>query len=248
MTKLKSKNAVITGGSSGIGKAIVELFIEEGANIGIFDKDQKAAVQQSEKYQSEGRNVVSYCGDVSNSNEVGQAFNHFKGKLGEIDILVNCAGIDNTVFLEDMSLDVWSKMIDVHLTGTFLCTKQVLGGMKKSGWGRIINFSSQLAHKGAASMVHYCAAKAGVMGFTRALAYELSDSGVTVNCVNPGPIDTPLLRAIPKDWLDQKKSELPIKRFGHVAEVAPAVLLLASDDGGYFMGASMNMNGGDYMI
>ena len=81
MTKLKSKNAVITGGSSGIGKAIVELFIEEGANIGIFDKDQKAAVQQSEKYQSEGRNVVSYCGDVSNSNEVEQAFNHFKGKL-----------------------------------------------------------------------------------------------------------------------------------------------------------------------
>ena len=97
-------------------------------------------------------------------------------------------------------------------------------------------------------MVHYCAAKAGVMGFTKALAYELSDSGVTVNCVNPGPIDTPLLKSISKDWLEQKKSELPIKRFGWVSEVAPTVLLLASDDGGYYMGASMNMNGGDYMI
>ena len=248
MTKLKSKSAVITGGSSGIGKAIVELFVQEGADIGIFDKDEKAVSEQLEKYKLERQNVVSYCGDVSDPNDVEHAFNHFTGKIGNIDILVNCAGIDNTVLLEDMSLEVWSKRIDVHLTGTFLCTKQVITEMKKSGWGRIINFSSQLAHKGAASMVHYCAAKAGIMGFTRALAYELSDSGVTVNCVNPGPIETPLLRSIPQDWLDQKKSELPIKRFGHVSEVAPAVLLLASDDGGYFMGASMNMNGGDYMI
>ena len=95
MTKLKSKSAVITGGSSGIGKAIVELFLQEGADVGIFDKNEKAVSEQLEKYKLEGRNVVSYCGDVSNSGDVGQAFNHFKGKFGEIDILVNCAGVDN---------------------------------------------------------------------------------------------------------------------------------------------------------
>jgi 3-oxoacyl-[acyl-carrier protein] reductase len=97
-------------------------------------------------------------------------------------------------------------------------------------------------------MTHYCAAKAGVMGLTRALAYEVGGDGITVNCINPGPIDTPLLRAIPQDWLDMKLQELPMKRFGRTAEVAPTALLLASDEGGYYLGASMNMNGGDYMI
>ena len=113
---------------------------------------------------------------------------------------------------------------------------------------RIINFSSQLAHKGAPSMVHYCTAKAGIIGFTRALAYELGDSGVTVNCINPGPVETPLLQALPETWLQNKKSEIPLKRFGQVSEVGPTAVLLASDGGGYYMGASMNMNGGDYMI
>ena len=97
-------------------------------------------------------------------------------------------------------------------------------------------------------MVHYCAEKAGIMGFTRALAHEVARDGITVNCLNPGPIDTPLLRALPAEWLDRKKQELPIGRFGEVGEVAPVALLLASDEGAYFIGASLNMNGGDYMV
>ena len=248
MRKLEGKNAVVTGGSSGIGKAVVELFADEGASVGILDKNDDAANEQAKQFCVEGKRVFAHGGDVANEGEMDRAFSYFRSELDRIDILVNCAGIDNTVLFEDMTSQQWSHMLNIHLTGTFLCTKQVLKDMKKSGWGRIINFSSQLAHKGAASMVHYCAAKAGVMGFTKALAYELSDSGVTINCVNPGPIDTPLLKSISKDWLEQKKSELPIKRFGSVSEVAPTVLLLASDDGGYYMGASMNMNGGDYMI
>jgi 3-oxoacyl-[acyl-carrier protein] reductase len=120
--------------------------------------------------------------------------------------------------------------------------------MRRKKWGRIISLSSQLAHKGAPTMVHYCAAKAGIMGFTRALAYEVAREGITVNCLNPGPINTPLLHAIPEDWLKRKKGELAIGRFGEVGEVAPAALLLASDEGSYFIGASMNMNGGDYMV
>ena len=120
--------------------------------------------------------------------------------------------------------------------------------MQRKRWGRIINTSSQLAHKGGATMAHYCAAKAGIMGFTRSLAYEVIKDGITVNCLNPGPIDTPLMRALPEAWMKAKLKELPIGRAGHVDEVAPAVLLLASDEGAYFVGASMNMNGGDYMV
>jgi 3-oxoacyl-[acyl-carrier protein] reductase len=162
--------------------------------------------------------------------------------------MVNNAGMDTTHELDGMPTDMWDRMIDVHLRGTFLFTRAVLPAMKRKKWGRVINLSSQLAHKGAPTMVHYVAAKAGIMGFTRALAYEVARDGITVNCVNPGPINTPLLSGLPQDWLERKKGELPIGRFGEVDEVAPVFLLLASDEGSYFIGASLNVNGGDYMI
>ena len=120
--------------------------------------------------------------------------------------------------------------------------------MKQYNWGRIINFSSQLAHKGAPLMAHYCAAKAAVMGFTRSLAYELIEYGITVNSVNPGPIETPLYLGIPAEWRKAKEESMPIQRPGRVEEVVPTVLLLASEEGSFYVGASMNMNGGDVMV
>ncbi|MEM8740630.1 MAG: SDR family oxidoreductase, partial [Pseudomonadota bacterium] len=195
-----------------------------------------------------GVSATSAVADVSDEAAVTAAIAAIEAEIGATDILVNCAGIDNTGPLEEMGVETWDEMMAVHLRGSFLCIRAVLPGMKAQKWGRIINFSSQLAHKGAPSMVHYCAAKAGVIGMTRALAYEVGGDGITVNCINPGPIDTPLLRQIPQDWLDVKLGELPIKRFGRTSEVAPTALLLASEEGGYYLGASMNMNGGDYMI
>jgi 3-oxoacyl-[acyl-carrier protein] reductase len=168
--------------------------------------------------------------------------------VGEIDILFNNAGFDTTSLVAEMSTAMWDEMIRVNLRGVFLCAREVLPAMQRKKWGRIINTSSQLAHKGGETMAHYCAAKAGVMGFTRSLAYEAIKHNITVNCINPGPIDTPLLRAIPKAWMKNKLKELPIGRTGRPEEVAAAVLLLASEEGAYFVGASMNMNGGDYMI
>lgn len=249
MGKLTGKRAIVTGGASGIGEAIARLFAAEGADIGIVDlSDATAVALAAEIVQAHGNRTVSAVADVSDEAAIIGAIGKIEAANGPTDILVNCAGIDNTVPLEDMSVAVWDKMIAVHMRGTFLAIRTVLPGMKARKWGRIINFSSQLAHKGSPTMVHYCAAKAGIIGLTRALAHEVGAHGITVNCINPGPIDTPLLRQLPQDWLDVKLSELPIKRFGRTSEVAPTALLLASEDGGYYLGASMNMNGGDYML
>ena len=248
MGKLDGKVALVTGGASGIGRAIAELFAREGAAVGIIDLDRDRARNIAGEIAKTGAKTAAAHADVADEPQVKKAIGDIVAKLGEVDILVNNAGIDTTGELETMSTEMWDRMIDVHLKGTFLCTREVLPPMRRKKWGRIISLSSQLAHKGAPTMVHYCAAKAGIMGFTRALAYEVARDGITVNCLNPGPINTPLLHAIPHDWLKRKKGELPIGRFGEVGEVAPAALLLASDEGSYFIGASMNMNGGDYMV
>ena len=245
MGKLDGRIAVVTGGASGIGAAIAELFASEGAHVAILDLDLARASALAARI---GGRSIAVEADVASEAMVKQAFARVRQELGDPAILVNNAGIDTTCLLAEMPTPMWDRMIDIHLKGTFLGTREVLPAMQAKRWGRIINLSSQLAHKGAATMVHYCAAKAGIMGFTRALAYEVARDGITVNCLNPGPINTPLLQGLPQDWLENKKKELPIGRFGEVGEVAPAALLLASDEGSYFIGASLNMNGGDYMV
>lgn len=248
MGKLDGKVAVITGGGSGIGRGVAKLFASEGAAVGIFDLNEAGAAAVAKEIADAGGKAAVATGDVSDEAAVKAGLAKLVGDLGEIDILVNNAGIDTTGPLDGMPTEMWDRMIAVHLRGAFLCTREVLPAMKRKKWGRIINLSSQLAHKGAATMTHYVAAKAGIMGFTRALAYEVAQDGIKVNCVNPGPINTPLLHSIPQEWRDQKLKELPIGRFGEVSEMAPVFLLLASDDGSYFVGASLNPNGGDYMI
>jgi len=143
---------------------------------------------------------------------------------------------------------MWDQMMAVNLRSVFLCSRAVLKPMIARKYGRIINIASQLGHKGAAEMAHYAAAKAGVIGFTKSLAYEVARDGITVNAICPGPIETALFRGIPEEWRKRKLAELPIGRAGTVDEIAPTAVLLASAEGAYYVGATMNPNGGDIML
>ena len=150
--------------------------------------------------------------------------------------------------IEDMSVELWDEMMAVNLRSMFLCSRCVISDMKAKGWGRIINISSQLAHKGASELAHYCASKAAVLGFTRAFAREVIKSGITVNAVSPGPTDTDLSRTNSQEWRARLIAEIPAGRYGETEEIAPSVVFLASDAASYFVGASLNPNGGDVMI
>ena len=249
MGKLVGKVAVVTGGASGIGYGIADLFCKEGAKVAIVDKNSPAAKSVAAKLgRKRGAETFATTCDVGDERQVKKAFAQVVKALGAVDILVNNAGYDSTSLVVDMSTKMWDEMIRVNLRSVFLCTREVLPGMQRKKWGRIINISSQLAHRGAETMAHYCAAKAGVMGFTRSLAYEAIKDNITVNSINPGATRTPLLRDIPKAWLRKKFAEIPAGRPGRVEEIAPTAVLLASDEGSYYVGASLNPNGGDYMI
>ena len=245
MFRLDGKVALVTGAGSGIGDAVTRTFIGAGAKVALVDLNLEAAQALAGEL---GDAAFAVQADAADEGQIADAFAKVKAHFGPVDILFANAGIDFTSPVEEMSVEQWDRMMHVNLRSVFLASKLAIPDMKAKGWGRIICTSSQLAHKGAPTMAHYCAAKAGVLGFVKSLAYEVARDGISVNALCPGPINTPLLRSIPQDWLEMKKGELPAGRFGEVGEVAPAVLLLASDEGSYFCGASMNMNGGDYML
>jgi 3-oxoacyl-[acyl-carrier protein] reductase len=248
MALLKGKIAVVTGAASGMGEGVAKAFATEGAAVGLIDRNELALARiAKELTDTKARVASAYC-DVGDETQVEGAFAQLEETLGTIDILVNNAGIDQAVPFDDLSLEQWDEMIRVNLRSLFLCSRAVIPAMRKKKWGRIINFGSQLAHKGAEQKVHYAAAKGGVVSFTRALSYEVIGDGITVNAICPGPIDTPMLRATPKEWLDRKFAELPAGRAGRVDEVVPTAVMLASEGGGYYVGATLNMNGGDIMV
>jgi 3-oxoacyl-[acyl-carrier protein] reductase len=223
-------------------------FAREGADVLIFDNRGELATKTAREAAATGTSVLALTADVSDESSVTTAMKQAERALGSIDVLVNNAGISDSALLVDLSVEAWDRMIAVNLRSVFLCTRAVLPGMISRRWGRIISTSSQLAHKGGRELVHYCAAKAGVLGSTRSLAYEVAQYGITVNAICSGPIETDMSATLSEEWRARKRAELPLERFGTVEEIAPTAVLLASDEGSYYTGASLNPNGGDVMI
>jgi 3-oxoacyl-[acyl-carrier protein] reductase len=248
MAKLAGKISAVTGAAQGIGREIALLFAREGADVAIVDKNKKSGEDVAEQVRSLGRRSITIGADIGEEDQVENGFRNISRELGPVDILVNNAGIDTTSLVVNMPTALWDEMLRINLRSVFLCTRAVLPGMIKKRSGRIINLASQLAYKGGREMAHYAAAKAGVIGFTRSLAYEVAEHGITVNSIAPGPIDTELFRKLPEEWRKRKLAELPIGRAGRVEEIAPTALLLASEEGAYYLGATLNPNGGDVMV
>jgi 3-oxoacyl-[acyl-carrier protein] reductase len=241
---LAGRTALVTGGASGIGRAIAEAFLAAGAGVVVLDREPGVAGTAAEELGA----TSGVAADVSDEAAVRRAVADAEAALGRIDVLVNAAGILTQAPLVEMSLAQWQQTIDVDLTGVFLLCRAVVPGMVDRGFGRVVNIASQLAIKGGTSLTHYSAAKAGVLGLTKALALEVAPHGVLVNAIAPGPVETPLVDGISADWKRAKQAELPLGRFGRPEEVAPTAVLLASSPGGdLYVGQTLGPNSGDVM-
>ena len=242
--KLEGKNALVTGGTRGIGRAIVEALAENGATVVVnYRASEKAARELVDKYA--GSTAVK--ADLSSPEEIESMFSRIQEKVGEIDILVNNAGaVYAKPELEDMPLDVWQKVLNLNLTGAMLCCKYVIPGMKKKGWGRIINVSSISAGSGGGKGgTAYASSKGGISTLTKGLAAELGPHGITVNSVAPGVILTDIHREFStEDQLEQLRLKAPLQRNGRPEEIAGAVLFLASDSAAFATGSTIHVNGG----
>jgi 3-oxoacyl-[acyl-carrier protein] reductase len=249
MEKLLDRVAIVTGGARGIGGAIAVAFAGEGADVVIADRlGEDVAKPVLDAIARAGRRALFVGTDISDETSVSAMVDRAYDEFGEIDVLVNNAGTFSQVFLHELEVEEWDRVMGVNLRGCFLCTRMVLPRMLERGRGKVINVASQLGQIGGTEMVHYSASKAGVIGFTKALAREVSTKGIHVNAIAPGPILTDMMAEETDEWAAQKLSELPIGRFGEVHEVAPTAVFLASDESSYYVGQTLCPNGGDVML
>jgi len=250
---LSGKNAVVTGGASGIGRGISLRLARDGANVAIFDLNLTGAEQVAGEIRALGRAAVACQVDVVNRTQVDTAVERTRKELGPVQVLVNDAGIGNFILLSQMTEEQWDQMIAIHLKGTFNCTKAVVQDMSAAKWGRVVNISSTAGLGGAPGLTHYSAAKAGIIGFSKALAQELGPMGITVNAIAPGLIDTPILRkdgAISgrmQKFIDMTTARSPVRRTGIPDDIAAACSYLASEEASFFTGQVVSPNGGMYM-
>ena len=247
--KLKGKRAIITGATSGVGKATAALFIAEGATVGLIARRADALGEIAGRL---GGNAMALPADVADDKAVAAAVERFAGAHGGIDIAVNSAGIDGPAPLRDLTPEVWRRQIDVNLSGTFYLAREAGLRMMAGEGGVIINLGSELALVGMGLYAHYCASKFGVIGLTKALAHELAPK-VRVNCICPGPIDTPMMDAelawFPDPAATRKMAvdRVPLKRFAGAEEIARAILFFATD-APFATGSVFSIDGGTTAI
>jgi 3-oxoacyl-[acyl-carrier protein] reductase len=247
--RLDGQVAIITGGSRGIGRAIALLFAEAGADIAFCHLgDRAGAFEVGKEIGSMGRRCYAQDVDVADLPALRVFLDYAQERLGPVDILVNNAGLNLRGPIEDITEEMFDRVMSVHVRASFFAAKHVWPVMAARGKGRIITTASQLAFKGGAGIVPYCTAKAALVGMTRALAREGAPKGILVNAIAPGPVETDLTAQLGPEWSARTGAGLPIGRVGQPPEIAAAALLLASSPGGdFFVGATLSPNGGDVM-
>jgi acetoacetyl-CoA reductase len=236
--------ALVTGGTRGIGRAIVERLKADGFKVaaGYSGNDEAAGACAKEL------GVMVVKGNVGSFADCKTAADAVAAELGPIDVLVNNAGITRDGVFHRMSPEQWSEVIRVNMDSLFNMTRQVIEGMREREWGRVINISSINGQKGQVGQTNYSAAKAGVIGFTKALALENARKGVTVNCVAPGYIDTEMVQAVPPKVLEAIIGQIPVGRLGRGEEIADTVSFLAGEHASYVTGTTLSLNGGQYLV
>lgn len=239
------KTVLVTGASHGIGRATATLFAEQGYNVAI-NYNSSAAEAQSlvDELTAKGCNVMAVKANVAKRNEVEEMFGAINKVFGDVHILVNNAGIESQKLFTDVSEAEWDKIFDVNLKGIFNCTQMALKSMIRNHYGKIINVSSMLGITGSSCEVPYSASKAGVIGFTKALAKEVGPSDINVNTVAPGVIDTKMNRKIEPAIIERLKQQTPLGTIGTCEDIAEAVLFLASDKAKFITGQVLSPNGG----
>lgn len=243
--KLKGKVAVVTGGATGIGRAIVEAFAREGARVAIADRDMAKARETASATKSPGE-AAAFEVDVSNSQSVSRMVEAVVSRYGRLDILINNAGIRFVKPFLEYEEDEWRKTLDVNLTGLFLCCRAAVPHMIKGGKGKIVNVASVAGEFGRPHRIGYCASKGGAIAFTKALAVDMSGKNICVNALSPALIDTPLNAAYATDdsLAEVWGKELLVRRWGRPEDVAAAALFLASDDSDFVTGSVLTVDGG----
>jgi len=239
------KSVVVTGGGRGIGRAIALAFGREGANVAIaVARDLAAAEAVAHEIEALGRKAIARRADVSQWEAAQQLIQEAIAAFGQVDILVNNAGVTRDDLLLRLDEEKWDSVLDVNLKGTYHCTRAALRPMLRQRWGRVINITSVLGLVGSAGQANYCASKAGVIGFTRAVAREVGSRGITVNAIAPGYIQTQMTEAIADDARTELLKRIPLGRLGEPEDVAGAALFLASDAAAYITGQVLTVDGG----
>lgn len=244
--KLKDKVAVVTGGARGIGREISGTFLKEGAVVYIFDVDRGQGDKTVREFKSVyGKNKINFLEvDITNEENVESSIEKIIGIEEGIDILVNNAGITRDNLILRMSLEDWQKVIDINLTGAFICSKYVVKNMVKKRSGKIINISSIVGVHGNAGQSNYSSSKAGIIGLTKTLARELAGRNILVNAIAPGYIETEMTEKLSDKVKEKLMEQIPTRRLGSVKDVAKTVLFLASDDSNYITGTVISLDGG----
>jgi 3-oxoacyl-[acyl-carrier protein] reductase len=247
MFKLDGKTALVTGASQGIGEAIARRLAERGARVVLAARSEDKLKDLAAQIDAGGGCARPLALDVSQPETFAERLKQLPEDFAAVDILVNNAGITADNLLARMSLEDWERVLRTNLTGSYALTKEVLRGMMKRRWGRIINVSSVVGLMGNAGQANYAAAKAGLIGLTKSLARELGSRSITVNAVAPGYVETAMTANLPEASREDLTGAIALKRLGTVDDVAWAVLYLASEEAGYVTGHVLNVSGGLYI-